>query len=100
MIVISEREAAAMPLELAVAAVREAFIAVASGSGAVNPVVIGRGIESTDTFSIKSGVAKAERIVGLKVGSYWAGNQAQGLPAHSSFIFLLDPATGVLSAVT
>ena len=38
-------------------------------------------------------------MLGLKVGSYWPGNAAQGLAAHGSVVLLLDPETGRLMAV-
>lgn len=100
MIVLSEGDVLArMSMRLAVDAVKQAMIAVADGSGSVNPVIIGRGLRQGETFSIKSGVAEQSRLIGLKVGSYWPNNAARGLSAHGSTILLLDPDTGRLMAV-
>lgn len=100
MIVLSEAEGRElMSLDLAYSAVQRALVAAVDGSSIVNPVVIGRGLSAGETFSIKSGAAHEERVVGLKVGSYWPNNLAAGLAPHGSSIFLLDPATGRLAAV-
>ena len=74
-------------------------MAAIDGSAAVNPVVIARGLSDAETFSIKSGAARRERIVGFKVGSYWPNNTAAGLAPHGSAIFLLNPDTGRLMAM-
>jgi ornithine cyclodeaminase len=100
MIVLSQEQALQRAsFDTVLDAVKRALIAAANGSGTVNPVVIGRGLNDGETFSIKSGAARDERIVGLKVGAYWPGNRAAGLPCHGSSILLLDPATGRLMAV-
>ena len=80
---------------LAFDAVRDAFIALVDGSGAINPVVIGQGPVEGQTFSIKSGVARPQRITGMKVGSYWPGAEDHGLPRHGSSTLLLNPDTVV-----
>lgn len=84
---------------LAFEAVAQALIAAADGTGFVNPVVIGRGLTEGEIFSIKSGAATSGRIVGLKVGSYWPGNEAKGLARHGSAVFLLDADTGRITTV-
>lgn len=85
--------------QIAFDAIRAALVAAADGSGSVNPVVIGRGLNDGETFSMKSGLLRGLPAVGLKVGGYWPGNDAQGLPRHQSAILLLDPASGRLMAV-
>ncbi|HKU17057.1 MAG TPA: ornithine cyclodeaminase family protein [Steroidobacteraceae bacterium] len=85
--------------QLAFEAVKEALIAAADGTGTLNPVVIGSGMNPGETFSIKSGRAGRGPIVGLKVGSYWPGNASLGLAPHGSSILLLDPRTGRLAAL-
>jgi len=78
--------------DLAMAAVAEALIC-AAGEGANSfPVVLAHAQDRNNRFSLKAG--SAGDLVGLKVGSYWHGNPAIGLPAHSSAILLLDPRTG------
>ena len=100
MIVLSEDQALERAsLASMFSAVERALIAAADLSGSVNSVVIGHGLDEGETFSIKSGAASRERIIGVKVGSYWPKNAALGLPRHGSSIFLLDPDTGRLMAV-
>ncbi|RWA75292.1 MAG: ornithine cyclodeaminase family protein [Mesorhizobium sp.] len=98
MIYISEEESAALVThELAFEAAREALVAAASPQSRIFPAVLGRTREPTNTFSIKSG--SADHLTGVKIGSFWTGNPARGLPRHNSTIVLLDPHTGQLGAV-
>lgn len=80
-------------------AVSAALVAAADGSGHVNPVVIGTGLAFGQTFSLKSGRATGDKIVGLKVGSYWPGAENHGLPRHGSTILLLDASSGRMRAI-
>ncbi|MER9249504.1 hypothetical protein [Mesorhizobium sp. M0590] len=98
MIYISEEESAALVThELAFEAAREALVAAASRQSWVFPAVLGRTQEVTNTFSIKSG--SSGELTGVKIGSFWSGNSARGLPRHNSTIVLLDQHTGRLGAV-
>ena len=98
MIYISEEESAALVThELAFEAVRRALVAAASKQSLVFPAVLGRAREATNTFSIKSG--SSNDLTGVKIGSFWSGNPARGLPRHNSTIVLLDQDTGRLGAV-
>ena len=98
MIYISEEESAALVThELAIEAAREALVAAASGQSWVFPAVLGRTQVATNTFSIKSG--SSDDLTGVKIGSFWSGNPARGLPRHNSTIVLLDQNTGRLRAV-
>jgi ornithine cyclodeaminase/alanine dehydrogenase-like protein (mu-crystallin family) len=98
MIYISEEESAALVThELAFEAARQALVAATSKQSGVFPAVLGRAREATNTFSIKSG--SSEHLTGVKIGSFWSGNPARGLPRHNSTIVLLDPQTGRLGAV-
>lgn len=98
MIYISEEESAALVThELAFKAARQALVAAASDQSGVNPAVLGRSRDATNTFSVKSGWA--EHLTGVKIGSFWSGNPARGLPRHNSTIVLLDQQTGRLAAV-
>ncbi|RVA41219.1 ornithine cyclodeaminase family protein, partial [Mesorhizobium sp. M7A.F.Ca.US.001.01.1.1] len=93
MIYISEEESAALVThELAFEAAREALVAAASRQSWVFPAVIGRTKEASNTFSIKSG--SSNDLTGVKIGSFWSGNPARGLPRHNSTIVLLDHNTG------
>jgi ornithine cyclodeaminase len=98
MIYVSEDESAALVThELAFEAVRQALVAAASDLSGVFPAVLGRSKEPTNTFSVKSGWSA--ELTGVKVGSFWSGNPAIGLPRHNSTIVLLDQRTGRLRAV-
>lgn len=100
LVVVKEDEATRLLTpQLAYRAVERALVALADGSGALNPVVIGAGLMQGQSFSIKSGAAGDERLVGLKVGSYWPGAETHGLARHGSSIFLLDAETGRLRAI-
>ena len=98
MIYVSEDESAAMVThDLAFEAVRRALVAAASGQSGVFPAVLGHSEDPTNRFSIKSGWSA--ELTGVKVGSFWSGNPAMGLPRHNSTIVLLDQRTGRLRAV-
>jgi len=60
------------------------------------PVVHGHGSDPTNRFTLKA--AAAPEIAGLKVGSYWPGNVAIGLPRHNSMILLFDQEKGRIGA--
>nr|NLD40420.1 ornithine cyclodeaminase family protein [Actinomycetales bacterium] len=79
--------------EVALGAAREAFTA----AGRTFPVVIGYGAREGERFTLKSGSTAGS--VGVKIGSYWPGNEELGLTRHGSSVILLDPRTGRISAV-
>ncbi|EFO33811.1 ornithine cyclodeaminase [Roseibium sp. TrichSKD4] len=81
--------------EIAYKAVKSALIA-ASESATIFPVVLAHGSEPTNSYAIKSS-AVAE-LAGLKVGSYWPGNDALGVPRHNSIILLFDQSCGRIGA--
>lgn len=83
--------------ELAYEAVSAAFLAAARTGSATFPVLLGHGGDPGNRFSIKS--AAAADVAGLKIGSYWPGNPAQGMPRHSSCILLFDQSNGRIDAV-
>lgn len=80
--------------QLAFDGVRAAFESVALDRSQVFDVVIGAGLHDGEAFAIKSGVDGENETVGFKCGTYWAGNNDKGLPAHGSTILLLDPESG------
>ncbi|MEJ2003300.1 MAG: ornithine cyclodeaminase family protein, partial [Maritimibacter sp.] len=98
MIYISEEDSAGLVThDLAYAATRDALLAAASGQSGVFPAVLGRSCDPGNTFSVKSGWSN--ELTGVKVGSFWSGNPARGLPRHNSVIVLLGQETGRLRAV-
>ena len=94
MLFLSEAETRALVNEeLALAAARDAF----TEEGRVFPVVVGGTLTEGERFTLKSG--STGRATGVKIGTYWIGNDAHGIPRHGSTTILLDPATGRLAAV-
>ena len=95
---ISEEQSAALVThEIAFAAAREALVAAAREDTRVFPAVLGHGSSPGNRFSIKS--AATADAAGLKVGSFWPGNPARGLPRHNSVILLFDQETGRINTV-
>jgi ornithine cyclodeaminase len=80
-------------------AIQGAFEALADGQAEVLKVAFGQGFNSGESYGVKMGADRAQRNLGLKIGSYWPGNGALGLPAHGSTIVLIDPATGFPEAI-
>ncbi|QEL27227.1 ornithine cyclodeaminase family protein (plasmid) [Bosea sp. F3-2] len=83
--------------EAAFEPVRRALIAAASQDARVFPAVIAHASEPRNTFSLKSG--STAELAGLKVGSFWPGNPAKGMPRHNSTIIMIDQETGRFGAV-
>lgn len=83
----------------ALAAVERALTAGQLGTGETFPVVIGRGTSDDKRFGVKSGLMTDGALVGLKVGTYWAGNRAHALVNHASTILYLDDRTGLPRAL-
>jgi ornithine cyclodeaminase len=96
MLFVPEAESAALAThEMAYAAVKEALIAARYEGAKTFPVVHGHGSDPANRFTVK---ASAADIAGLKVGSFWPGNPARGLPRHNSLILLFDQETGRIGA--
>ncbi len=85
--------------QMAYDAIRQAFESMANERAEVFPVAFARGFGEKEMFGVKSGADAANNNLGLKIGSYWAGNNARGLPAHGSTIVLLNAATGFPEAL-
>ncbi len=82
--------------EIAYEAVKAALLEASSDRASVFPVVIAHAADPSNAFSIKS--ASSDSLAGVKIGSYWPGNESLGLPAHGTMVLLLDPATGRVAA--
>jgi ornithine cyclodeaminase len=90
---ISEDQSAALiDHDLAYIAARDALVAATRPDASIFPAVIAHVSESGERFSVKSGASP--EVVGLKVGSFWPGNDRLGMPRHSSSILLIDRRTG------
>ena len=83
----------------AIAAIEAMFRDYGRDMAEVFPVAQGHGPDAGTSFSIKSGLIRTSRVVGLKVGSYWPENRTRGLTAHASTTLLLDPETGYPKAL-
>ena len=81
--------------ELAYDAVKNALIAASEGA-AIFPVVLGHGSDPSNTYAVKS--SAVADLAGLKVGSFWPGNEARGEPRHNSLILLFDQTCGRIGA--
>lgn len=101
MLIIPEREIAALiTREAAFDAVEKVFAAMAS-KDAYNFPVIREAIGHEDAlYGFKGGFDQAGLTLGLKAGGYWPNNlEKRGLINHQSTVFLFDPDTGKPSAM-
>ncbi|MCA8867218.1 MAG: ornithine cyclodeaminase family protein [Rhodobacteraceae bacterium] len=100
MIIVPEKEIAALVGRAdSFAAVEGVFASMSSGS-AYNFPVIREAIGHADAlYGFKSGFDRAGLDLGLKSGGYWPGNAAKGLTNHQSTVFLFDADTGKCKAV-
>ncbi|NAT76989.1 ornithine cyclodeaminase family protein [Dickeya dadantii] len=97
MFLINEKDSATLASHaMAYEAVRAALIDAVHPATANFPVVHGHGSDPGNRFTVKSGATP--ELAGLKVGSYWPGNLADGLPCHNSIIFLFDQSRGVIDS--
>ncbi|MFD0935910.1 ornithine cyclodeaminase family protein, partial [Methylobacterium trifolii] len=92
-----ERSAALVTHAVAFEAAREALVAAARPDTTIFPAVLGHGSDPGNRFSIKSGATAS--VAGLKVGSFWPGNPARGMPRHNSLILLFDQERGRIDTV-
>ena len=100
MMYIDEKTSSALiNTELAFNAVKQALIAALDDGSHLFPVVKCPYGHDGAAYTLKSGVMENQQLAGLKVGSYWPGNERQGLARHSTFIILVDENTGRLNAV-
>lgn len=83
----------------AFAAVEAALVAAVDGSSVSFPSVLGHGGDNSNRFSIKSATTATTGITGVKIGSYWPGNAARGMPRHNSCVLFIDEVTGRVAAV-
>ncbi|AXI44004.1 iminosuccinate reductase BhcD [Sulfitobacter sp. SK011] len=101
MLIVPEREIAAlMTRDAAFDAVESVFAAMAS-KDAYNFPVIREAIGHEDAlYGFKGGFDKAGMTLGLKAGGYWPNNlEKHGAINHQSTIFLFDPDTGMVRAI-
>ena len=84
---------------MALAAMREAFIAAADGSAISFPALQGIGRDPSHRFSVKSARVNGPKLTGLKIGAYWPSADSAGLTRGSSTVMFLDDTTGRLEAI-
>lgn len=85
--------------QLAFDAVKAALVAAVDGSAVSFPPVQGFGVSTSNRFSIKSATASKLGRTGVKVGSYWPGNESRGMPRHNSCVLFFDEERGRIAAV-
>jgi ornithine cyclodeaminase len=98
-IVSSEAAASVVTHGDAIALMRTVFSSLESGASLLFPATRGHGSDPGTRFGVKPGYDGARNVPGLKIGSYWPGNVARGLPNHGSTTILLDDATGFPTAI-
>jgi len=101
MLIVPEREIAAlMTREAAFQAVERVFAAMASGD-AYNFPVVREAIGHEDAlYGFKGGFDRTGLTLGLKAGGYWPNNlEKRQLINHQSTVFLFDPDTGMVKAM-
>ena len=100
MIIVPEKEIAALMTRAAAFDAVEAVFAAMAKKSAYNFPVIRESIGYADAlYGFKSGFDRDGLALGLKSGGYWPGNEAKGLTNHQSTVFLFDPDTGQCRAV-
>ena len=87
-----EVEALLQP-DMALQAVREAFVLHSQGKGRVFPVVR-EALDTGGLFGIKSGDVQEQGLLGFKAAGFWPANNRLGGESHQATIVLVDPATG------
>ncbi|MET9361760.1 ornithine cyclodeaminase family protein [Streptomyces sp. NPDC006632] len=93
---ITEEETAAhVDEELALEAARAAFAATVDG--AVFSGLAVHGSDPRNRFTLKPSASATH--AGVKIGTYWPGNEEHGLPRHHSTLLLLDQTIGRVAAV-
>lgn len=80
-------------------AAERAFRALADGSAGLFPTLAGTGTSAGTRVNVKFAVNTAPPLVGLKIGTFWPGNEARGAPNHDATTVLLDPDTGQARAI-
>ncbi len=82
-----------------VPAVEAAYLAAFRQDALLYPVVREPLQASGGVFGIKSGYWPDHGTLGLKVAGYWPGNRKAGLENHQATVVLVDPGTGVPTAI-
>ncbi|MPY50579.1 ornithine cyclodeaminase family protein [Streptomyces sp. K1PN6] len=96
MLYVTEQQTAALVDEvLAFDAARAAFAATVDA--AVLPSLVVHGSDPRNRFSLKPSASATH--AGVKIGTFWPDNPAQGLPRHHSTLLLFDQTIGRIAAV-
>lgn len=80
-------------------AMRKLFAEMAAGDADNFPVVRERPGIAGSVYGVKSGVNRAQDLLGLKIGGYWPGNTELGMARHQSTVVLTNPHTGEPTAL-
>ena len=82
-----------------VPAVEAAYLAASYQEALLYPVIREPLQASDGVFGIKSGYWPGHGTLGVKVAGYWPGNRKAGLDNHQATVVLVDPGTGVPTAI-
>lgn len=101
MIIVPEKEIAALMTRSAAFDAVEGVFAAMSAKNAYNFPVIREAIGHEDAlYGFKGGFDKTGMALGLKAGGYWPNNlEKHGHINHQSTVFLFDPDTGMVRAM-
>ena len=94
-IINGETAAGALTLTEAIEAVESAYSAYSTGRGALWPLVSYVFEDGKGDLDIKSGCLMDDGVYGLKLVSWFGGNQARNLPQLVGTTLLFDAATGL-----
>jgi ornithine cyclodeaminase len=86
-------------IEDAIDVVEKAFLALENEAAEVFQVAQGHGTNAATRFGVKAGLIQENRLIGMKVGSYWTTNRSMGFPNHGSTTLFLDDETGFIQAL-
>ena len=76
-------------------AVERSLRDVAADDGRPYPTLPGSGLRRGTVANIKYGALADPPVIGLKLGTYWPGNEAVGGSNHSATTLLLEPTSGL-----
>lgn len=85
--------------DMAFDAVRDVFASAAAQEARNFPVIREELGYADALYGFKSGFDLRNKVLGLKSGGYWPGNESAGLTNHQSTVLLFDADTGQPSAL-
>lgn len=100
MYLITEKVAASVvSIPATIPLMEAAFIELEKGTVELLPLAMAPGMAPGSSFGAKGCIMRSMDLLGFKLGGYWPGNPAMGLPAHASTTILLNPKSGLPMAI-